>query len=482
MSSLRCASWLGCWWLALASVAGAQSTGAPSSTAQSSGVETRRGSSPPPPPDVVLVWNLTMLDANAADHALASPDQGGPTKTSRAFAIVSAAMFDAWNSIHHRYRPYLTDLAGYESADERSAVAAAAYQTLRALYPQQRNALAAAYADWLRRIPSGTYRAQGVQLGERVATAILAHRAGDGSDATMTYVPGIGPGFHQVDPLHPNQGFLAPQWGYVRPFVIGNVASYISPPPPALDSPAYAAAYRQVQRLGGDGVTTPTERTREQTTIGMFWGYDGAPRLGTPPRMYNQIARVIAQDRRNTVEQNARLFALVNLAQADAGVQSWFTKYEYEFWRPVIALRNGDRDGNPRTEGDPNWRPFGAPATNGAGDGVNFTPPFPAYTSGHATFGAAAMWSIARFYGTSRIDFRFTSDEFNGLNRNGDGSLRPIVTRRYRTLDEAIAENAISRIYLGIHWSFDADQGVTSGKRIANEIADRALQPVRGRR
>jgi hypothetical protein len=314
-----------------------------------------------------------------------------------------------------------------------------------------------------------------------VARRILEARANDGADAPMTYVPRHEPGYHQPDPLHPNQGFLGPQWGNVRPFVIRHPADYLPPPPPELDSQEYAADYLEVMLYGGDGRETPTLRTREQTIIGIFWAYDGTPGLGTPPRLYNQIVRVIAAQRKNSVEQNARLLALVNLAMADAGIQCWYAKYHYEFWRPVIAIRRGEEDGNPATEGDPTWTPLGAPATNGAGDGVNFTPPFPAYTSGHATFGAAALWATARFYGTHRIPFRFTSDEFNGINRNGDGSRRPRITRSYKTLDEAIWENAISRIYLGIHWRFDADYGVFAGKVIAEDVVATALLPKRGR-
>jgi hypothetical protein len=427
--------------------------------------------------DVALAWNLIMQDATAHDHSLSRPDQPGPTRTSRAFAIVSVAVFDAWNSIYHRYTPYLSDFRGYERADERIAVATAAYETLRVLYPQQKASFAAAHADWLRRVPLGTARTLGIQLGRRVALAILGRRANDGSNATMTYVPSHHPGYHQADPLHPDQGFLDPQWGFVTPFVLRNVHDYLSPPPPPLNSPEYAEALEEVMLYGGDGVTTPTLRTPRQTETGIFWGYDGTPGLGTPPRMFNQIVRVIAIQRRNNVERNVRLFALVHLAMADAGIQCWYVKYHHEFWRPIMGIRYADLDGNPDTVPMPDWTPLGAPATNGAGNGVNFTPPFPAYTSGHATFGAAALWTVAGFYNNWRIPFSITSDEFNGINTNGDGSPRPVVTRSYSTLDEAIWENAYSRIFLGIHWSFDATEGVAAGKRISREVVSKVLRP-----
>jgi membrane-associated phospholipid phosphatase len=426
--------------------------------------------------DVVLAWNEVLLDADASDHALAAPDQGGPTRAARAFAIVSAAVFDACNSITHRHRPYLTELKGYDRADRRAAVTAAAYHTLIELYPQQADAFEDEFDRWLRRIDRSDSRTRGLELGRKVAQAILAKRAEDGSDDPMSYTPKSETGFHQEDPNNPGQGFLTPKWGDVDPFVLRDVDDFLSPPPPPLASSAYAAAYNEVLLFGGDDVTTPTIRTPEQTEIGLFWAYDGRPGLGTPPRLYNQIVRVIAQRMGNSTEQNARLFALVNLALADAGIQCWRTKYVYEFWRPIIGIRAGDADGNNATTGDPQWNPLGAPLTNGTPGAPNFTPPFPAYTSGHATFGAAALKMVANFYGTNRISFSFVSDELNGINTDQNGTVRPRVVRHFDSLSEAIEENAQSRIYLGIHWQFDAQVGIASGIDIANYVYEHALK------
>ena len=430
-----------------------------------------------PAKDIILVWNQVMLDANAGDSRLLIPDQGGPTRTSRAFAIVSVAMFDAWNSVAHRYDPYLSELSGYNNADQTAAVSTAARDTLIAMFPQQTRKFRLAWTVALQPIPAGIPRNRGIDLGRRVAQAILAERSNDNSDMNLPYNDSTLPGYHRPDPLHPNQGFHAPHWGFVDPFVITDLHSHLCPPPPDLDSFEYAVAYQELLNFGGDGVESNTIRTREQTITGNFWAYDGTPGLGTPPRLYNQVVRTIAIQKRNTVEKNARLFALVNLAMADAGVQCWYSKYYYEFWRPVVAIQNGDEDTNEFTIGDPLWTPLGAPATNGAGDGVNFTPPFPAFASGHATFGAAAFVVTSHFYGTSAIRFRFTSDEYNGINRNGDGTRRPVVARTYNNLEQAIAENAISRIYLGIHWTFDATEGVASGRKIADEVFSSALLP-----
>jgi hypothetical protein len=244
-----------------------------------------------------------------------------------------------------------------------------------------------------------------------------------------------------------------------------------------MQSDEYTAAYDEVKALGGNGTTTPTERTAKQTQIGIFWGYDGRPGLGTPPRLYNEIVRTIAVERHNTEGENARLFALVNVAMADAGLAAWNTKYDEAIWRPILGIREGDDDGNPLTDGDPDWTPLGAPASNPRPGETNFTPPFPAYTSGHATFGAAAFQTLARFYGTDRIRFSFMSDEFNGRTRDADGHVRPVVVRTFNSLTQAKLENAQSRIYLGIHWAFDRDEGIKQGDTVADYIFDHSFQP-----
>ena len=177
--------------------------------------------------------------------------------------------------------------------------------------------------------------------------------------------------------------------GESDPLRHGHVQTFTIPPPPALDSPEYAAAFNEVKNFGGDGVNSPTEHTPEETEIGLFWAYDGTKGLGTPPRLYNQIARTLAVQQHNTEYQNARMFALINVAMADAGIACWNEKYVYDLWRPVTGIRNADQDGNPLTEADPNWTPLGAPASNQSG--TDFTPPFPSYASGHATFGAASL-------------------------------------------------------------------------------------------
>jgi hypothetical protein len=256
-------------------------------------------------------------------------------------------------------------------------------------------------------------------------------------------------------------------------------------PPPALNSLEYAAAYNEAKRLGGDGVITPTERTPEQTQIGTFWAYDGTPSLCAPPRLYNQLTMKIANQMGSDDLELARLLALVNVAMADTAMAVWDSKYHYDFWRPITAIRESDPgtgptstgDGNAETIGDPIFSPLGAPASNL--NGPNFTPPFPAYPSGHAGFGGAVFQTLRRFYHTDNIAFTFVSDEFNGTTRDSNGNIRPLIPRSFATLSQAEEENGQSRIYLGIHWAFDSTQGIVLGRHVADYVFDSAFKSAR---
>jgi hypothetical protein len=236
--------------------------------------------------------------------------------------------------------------------------------------------------------------------------------------------------------------------------------------------------FLDVQNLGGDKINTPTDRTKEQKEIGIFWAYDGVIGLCAPPRLYNQIARVVAEQKGNSLVENARLFALVNIAMSDAGVCCWDAKYYYNFWRPIIGIRNADLDGNEDTQQEADWTPLGAPASNESNGGKNFTPPFPAYPSGHATFGGAFFQVMRRYYGTDDIAFAFNSDEWKPKTTDNEGKPRRKVIRSFNNFTEAEAENARSRIYLGIHWQFDADEGIDNGNKIGDHVFDNFLQPL----
>ncbi|CAF3650949.1 unnamed protein product [Rotaria socialis] len=334
----------------------------------------------------------------------------------------------------------------------QAAVNQAAYQTLISLYPAQKVLFDKAQSGFLNTLRK--------DLLAQLAT----------SEDKITYTPIMEPGYHQPDPTHPSQSFLSPQWGNVKPFVIRsgsqfrashivgeNVAGRLQ----YINSPNYTNDYNEVLRLGS---LNSNDRTADQTEIGIFWGYDGAPKIGVPPRLFNQVVRVITIQRKNTAQQNARLFALVNYAMADAAIAAWDSKYYYGFWRPIVAIRRGTRS----TRSIPNWLPLGAASD---GSGTNFTPAFPSYVSGHATFGGAVFGILRLFYGTDTMQFKLQSDEYNGITKDSiTNKIRPVRTRYYQSFTQAEDENFLGRIYVGVHWRTDQDAGRTMGQQIASYI------------
>jgi hypothetical protein len=409
-------------------------------------------------------------------------------------AIVHIAIFDAVNAIAGGYQSYTGLPAAPDGTSMSAAIAQAAHDTLVALFPSQTTSFDERLADDLRQIREGRAKADGVDLGQQAAAAILALRTEDGSQHAeprvgVDFITSDEPGQWRQDPISLIPLALGAHWGGVRPFVLTSTDQFRVPPPPALDSAEYAAAFEEVKAVGGDGVVTPTTRTDDQTEIGLYWAYDGTPSLCAPPRLYNQIAMEIAgHNKRMSVVELARLLALVNVAMADAGTAIWESKYFYNYWRPVTGIREADEgtgptgagDGNPATIGNPIFSPLGAPASNLTGP--NFTPPFPAYPSGHAGFGGALFQTLRNFFGTDHIPFTFVSDEFNGTTVDNQGNVRPLLPRSFASLSQAEEENGQSRIYLGIHWVFDKTEGITQGRRVADYVFKNAFVPLRDRR
>jgi hypothetical protein len=366
----------------------------------------------------------------------------------------------------------------------------AAHDALVGMFPSQKTSFDDALAEDLAQLEDKG-KEEGREVGRRAAALILADRRSDGSDAIdprmdVEYQAGDEPGKWRQDPISQVPIALGASWGDVKPFILKSGRQFRIEPPPAMGSPEYAAAFDEVKRLGGDGIATPTERTAEQTYIGTFWAYDGTPSLCAPPRLYNQILLTIADQMETDFLGLTRLLALANVAMADAGVASWESKYHYHFWRPIGGIREADEgtgpsgqgDGNAATVGDPAFVPLGAPASNLTGP--NFTPPFPSYPSGHATFGGALFEVLRLFYERDDITFTFISDEFNGVTRNREGQVRPEQPRTFTSLSQAEEENGQSRIYLGIHWSFDKTTGIDQGRKVARYVVDHALQPRGG--
>lgn len=436
--------------------------------------------------DPVLFWNDVALDAALVDSRAETSAQAGPTQTSRAMAIVHAAMFDAWNGVHREYEPYLVEATASHWASGEAAVAQAARDTLAALYPSQKSAFDRALTEYLDDVPNGKGEALGKVFGQAVAKEILQTRKYDGYDAPSYYESGTEPGQHYADPLNPEQGYLTPGWGEVDPFAIPSPDLFDMPQFPSMTSQEYAAALNEVRVKGAlDAEVSDRDqngepdRSDEETEIGIFWGYDH--RLGSPVRLYNQAVREVAIQQDNSVGENARLFALVHVAMADAAIAAWSAKYDQIVWRPIAGIREADRDGNPETQAEPDWTPLGAPANFGdpagfAGNpgpdadpdpvgGPDFTPPFPAYTSGHATLGGAAFLVLASFYGTDRIPFSLHSEDSG-------------TTRTFDSFSQAMEENSESRVLLGVHWRLDSVWGQAQGQAIASYVWANALQPL----
>jgi membrane-associated phospholipid phosphatase len=450
---------------------------------------------PPAGPNARLrlaYWSEAALRAVAFDHTpgivgnvALEAEQLGPPRTSRAMAIVHIAVYDAVNAIVKRYPGYSGPLDALPDSSQDAAIAQAAHDTLVALYPRQ----AERFDAWLRadlaRLPNGRRTLAGIDAGRRAAAAILALRASDGSYygepvVGEDYQVGNAPGVWRPDPVSRSPIALGAWWQNVRPFVLRSADQFQAPPPPPLASDAYARAFNEVKQLGGDGVHTPTRRTRDQTVAGIYWAYDGTAWIGTPSRLFNQIALQLALRRSTDALELARVLALVNVSMADATMAVWQAKYDYDFWRPVTAVREaspgtgptGRGDGNPDTRADPDWTPLGAPASNLIGP--NFTPPFPSYVSGHAGFCGSTFHMLRQLYG-DRLPFTFVSDEFNGITRDNRGKVRPRLPRSYATLSQAEAEAGQSRIYLGVHWQFDKTGGMTLSHQVVDYVLARGL-------
>jgi hypothetical protein len=381
--------------------------------------------------DVVTDWNTAALDAIRVGKT-------APPIASRSLAILHVSIYDAVNGITRTHEPYLVQSAASSSASRGAAASAAAHQALVNLFPASASSFDALHAAILAAIPDGPQKAAGIVWGEFVANQILAARASDGSDAIVPPPGGTGPGVWVPTPpaFAP---YLLPQWGFIAPFGMSSSSQFRPPGPPFLDSQQYAADYNEVKTLGAAVGST---RTEDQTQIALFWA-DGAG-TETPPGHWNSIAQIIAAGRGNTLEENARLFALLNIAMADAAICAWDAKYTFHFWRPVTAIN------------------FAEPLLNWTSFIV--TPPFPDYVSGHSTFSGAAATVLPFFYGTEDLPFTTGSDFLPG------------VTRSFPTCLDAAEEAAVSRLYGGIHFRSANEDGLQAGISIGEWIDSHYLQ------
>jgi hypothetical protein len=406
-------------------------------------------------------WNTVAIQAT-----LTAGENG--VVASRTIAIAQLAVHDALNAIDPRYERYVFTGTAPAGASEDAAIAAAARDALVGTIAvgavpgfgtPANQALAVAqvdtaYAAALAEIPDGLPKSDGIAIGQAAAAAIVALRSSDHATELVTYTPGTEPGDWQPTPnpvpFDPPAAAdylpaVAPHWGNVTPFVLLRSSQFEPNGPPRLTSKQYAADYNEVKAIGEKNSAT---RTAEQTSIARFW-YEGSP------AGWSRIARVVAESRGLDSWDTARLLALVDLAMADGFIAGWKTRYEFNFWRPVTAIRAGDTDGNDATIADPAWSTL-----------LN-TPAIPDYPSTHSILGGAASEVLRRFFRDDDVAFTTTSGvPFAGL------------TRSFASFSQAAAENGESRIYAGIHFRSAVEDGIKLGGKIGGFAFTHALQPL----
>ncbi len=415
-------------------------------------------------PNAVTVWNANT--ARAAVAACLVP--GDPLHESRMYAMVHLAIHDALNAIDRRFRPYVPAPRGPRTASPDAAVAAAAHDVLVAVVaqipanfqscvPVSVAGIEADYAAALAAIPDGPAKVQGVAVGQAAATRILALRAGDGSDIPLldfTYPEGVQPGeYRHTAPF--TTFVLAPGWAAVTPFVLKAANQFRPAPPPLLTDSRYAAVFNEVKGLGGDGTTTASGRTADQTEIAQFW-------VESPALQWNRIARGVADRVGLGLWRSARLYALLDMSLVDAVIASWDAKYVYNLWRPITAIQNADTDGNANTASDPSWTP------------LVITPPFPEYDSVHAVQSGAAADVLKQVLGADTMSFTTCSTTLPAGSTCNDATPK---LRHFSGFTQAARESGVAQLLAGSNFRTAVDEGLRHGRKIGDRAVDRFLEP-----
>lgn len=450
--------------------------------------------------DVVTDWNTVLCNTIQTDGIVNSPNLANPGWSTRTMAMMNGAIYDAFQSVNRTHTPFMYN-ALTPGASRDAAAAQAAYELILECYPLRHDVLDPALANTLAQVPDGAAKTAGIALGHAIAQQYMTARQSDGANIMAPYTPSNLPGKWRPDPFNPTQQAWGPEYGNVPTFAVRDGSAQTNahdlinalPTPPDLTSAAYAAAYNQVINYGAlstyGPANTPTSRTPEQTALALFWAYDRAS-MGPPPVLFLRNVEEIAAAVGNSPEQNARLFAMASVSMADAAIAAWDAKFQKNFWRPVTGIQEADTDGNPNTVQDSDWKPLGAPGDNPNSDTDDFTPPFPSWTSGHATMGGAVFKTLELFYGTNNFSvadasvgndavtaqYMLTSQE---PGSGGAGS--PNGSRMFNSFTQTgvldigtenspEGENGTSRIYLGIHWIFDQRDGITLGNSVASYV------------
>jgi hypothetical protein len=408
--------------------------------------------------DVIGDWNAIAQ----TETVMLRPTAHGQ---SRGIAMVQGAVYDAVNAIDRGYQPYLVDLdeVGAQPWDSQDAAAAtAAYLVLKAITPDARDVvLDPAYATTLAGIPEGPMKQGGIEAGEAAADAMLDSREGDGFMATFTPVIGTDPGDWRPIGWPAMPAFDPDGWvGNLRPFLIESPSQFRSHGPNSLTSGIYTKEYNEVKELGA--LNSPT-RTADQTAAAVFWQF-------APIVLWNTLGRELADQYDLDTADQARLYAMHNLAAADGAISCWNDKYYWSFWRPRAAIREGGTDGNPKTIGDPTWESLFSSATVTT-PGALATPPFPDHPSGHGCVSGATTYAMADFFGKDKVAITIRS----GRTLNGV----PIPPREFARFSDALDEIIEARIWGGIHFRTADVAGGVIGKQVAHHLQKHYFKPLK---
>jgi hypothetical protein len=383
--------------------------------------------------DVVTDWNATA-------NALVANDIGNNPKY-RTLAMVHVAMSDAINTVQTRYTRVVATLPAAPRASAEAAAATAARQILIQVYPAQKAKIEESYAASLKAIPDGPAKGEGVEVGMKVADAVQADRANDGTNARDTYRPHAAPGAYV-----PTSTPLWDQYARAKPWVLKSADQFRPGPPPALSSAEWARDYNEVKSLGG---TNSTARSPEQTEAVKFWD-----NINFGPS-WQAVSRELAIKKQLPLAECARLFALLNMSLANAYIVNWDAKYTYNFWRPVTAIRNGDQDGNDATERDAGWI------------SVNPTPMHPEYPSQatmNATIASAVLESV---FGSVKV-IPFMATDVRDPKR----------TRHFVSLADMAEEQKNVRVWGGVHYRFAIRVSEDMGPKVAAYMIANTLKPT----
>lgn len=370
--------------------------------------------------DVIMDWNA-KADTIATEKKLMN------TAQTRALAMMHTAMFDAVNAIDRKYASYKVNLTADRATSKEAAAAAAAYDVLTSLYPEQKTELDALLTASLAAVPEGDARAKGIELGKKAAAGIVALRVNDGNNAKESYRPFASPGVY-VPTFLPIESTS----GHVTPFVMSSPSQFRPGPPPALKSDTWTRDVNEIREMGS---RASAKRTAEQADIARFWFFTG-------PRTYNPIVRQIALAKEMDLVECARLYALVSVAAADAFIAVFDAKFAHNFWRPITAIRNADLTGNPATPREEAWLPFG------------MTPPHPEYPCAHCITASAVSSALQKLVGNEVREITLTSPTAPG------------VTRKWTRLQDYADEVSLARIWAGFHYRFSTEAAKDMGRKI----------------